>query len=259
MAFCLSAINAYPSHSQHLQHIPVPGYNPKIQLLGQHVDLHEIPTKIVKITKTVAIKIPVPYPVKIPHNVPYPVHVNKPYPVPVPQIIKVPHPVPVPVSSGHHDSGLGHGGGDGGHFDTSSHFQNQAPSYGGHHELSSGGFGGGFESSGHGGGEQYGGESQQVQSPIAYHHQSDSGPTSYQTQEISSYHGSAPQSYSIDVDHGSYAQQKLGQDSYQQHSEASEQKIAYQPSNAGYQHAGHMYQVEAPGQSSQYGFKNQGY
>ncbi|KAK4886699.1 hypothetical protein RN001_002970 [Aquatica leii] len=56
-----------------------------------------IPPKIVKISSTVALRIPKPYPVKIPHKVPYPVHIDKPYPVPVTHLIKVPHAVPVEV------------------------------------------------------------------------------------------------------------------------------------------------------------------
>lgn len=35
------------------------------KLISQSVHLHEVPTKVIKVTKTVAIKVPVPYPVKV--------------------------------------------------------------------------------------------------------------------------------------------------------------------------------------------------
>lgn len=35
------------------------------KLISQSVGLHEVPTKVIKITKTVAVKVPVPYPVKV--------------------------------------------------------------------------------------------------------------------------------------------------------------------------------------------------
>lgn len=76
------------SHHTHI--IPVEGYESKLQDLGEHLDYHETPVRVVKITKTIAVKVPVPYPVKVVEKVPYPVHVNKPYPVPVPHIVKVP-------------------------------------------------------------------------------------------------------------------------------------------------------------------------
>ncbi|XP_023955252.2 uncharacterized protein LOC112058578 [Bicyclus anynana] len=85
--FCCTTI-CLASHHTHV--IPVEGYETELQDLGQHVEIPETPVKVVKITKTIAVKIPVPYPVKVVEKVPYPVHVNKPYPVPVPQIIKVP-------------------------------------------------------------------------------------------------------------------------------------------------------------------------
>ncbi|XP_012215091.2 E3 ubiquitin-protein ligase RNF12-B-like [Linepithema humile] len=67
------------------------------KLISQSVHLHEVPTKVIKVIKTVAIKIPVPYPVKVPHHIPFPVPVKHPVAVPVPQIVKVPQHVPVPV------------------------------------------------------------------------------------------------------------------------------------------------------------------
>ncbi|CAG5021843.1 unnamed protein product [Parnassius apollo] len=77
--------------SQHTHIIPVENYDTELQELGQHVEYPETPVKVVKITKTIAVKVPVPYPVKVIQKVPYPVHVSKPYPVPVTQIVKVPH------------------------------------------------------------------------------------------------------------------------------------------------------------------------
>ncbi|XP_015119909.1 MAGE-like protein 2 [Diachasma alloeum] len=68
------------------------------KLISQSVHLKEIPTKVVKITKTIAVKVPVPYPVKVPVHVPVPVPVNHPFPIPVPQIVKVPEHVPYEVS-----------------------------------------------------------------------------------------------------------------------------------------------------------------
>ncbi|EZA47019.1 hypothetical protein DMN91_004612 [Ooceraea biroi] len=67
------------------------------KLISQSIHLREVPTKVIKVTKTVAIKVPVPYPVKVPHHIPFPVPVKHPVAVPVPQIVKVPQHVPVPV------------------------------------------------------------------------------------------------------------------------------------------------------------------
>lgn len=69
-------------------------YSTELQDLGQHVEYKETPVRVIKITKTVAVKVPVPYPVKVIEKVPYPVHVAKPYPVSVPQIVRVPHDSP---------------------------------------------------------------------------------------------------------------------------------------------------------------------
>ncbi|CAK1549862.1 unnamed protein product [Leptosia nina] len=77
--------------SHHSHTIPVEGYETELHNLGEHVEIPETPVKVIKITKTVAVKIPVPYPVKVVEKVPYPVHVNKPYPVPVPHIVKAPY------------------------------------------------------------------------------------------------------------------------------------------------------------------------
>lgn len=81
----------YASH-HHSHTIPVEGYETKLEDLGQHVEIPETPVKVIKITKTIAIKVPVPYPVKVIQKVPYPVHISKPYPVHVPQIVHVPAP-----------------------------------------------------------------------------------------------------------------------------------------------------------------------
>ncbi|KAJ8726313.1 hypothetical protein PYW07_001011 [Mythimna separata] len=88
---CCSYYGFASHHSQHVQTIPVENYETELQVLGEHVEIPETPVRVVKITKTVAVKVPVPYPVKVIQKVPYPVHINKPYPVPVPQIVKVPH------------------------------------------------------------------------------------------------------------------------------------------------------------------------
>ncbi|CAH1644963.1 unnamed protein product [Spodoptera littoralis] len=81
----------YGFASHHGHTIPVENYETELQVLGESVEIPETPVRVVKITKTVAVKVPVPYPVKVIEKVPYPVHINKPYPVPVPQIVKVPH------------------------------------------------------------------------------------------------------------------------------------------------------------------------
>ncbi|XP_014467274.1 PREDICTED: helicase SRCAP-like [Dinoponera quadriceps] len=85
-----AAVTAWPSFEGH-------GLHDEPKLISQSVHLHEVPTKIIKVTKTVAIKVPVPYPVKVPHHIPFPVPVKHPVAVPVPQIVKVPQHVPVPV------------------------------------------------------------------------------------------------------------------------------------------------------------------
>lgn len=80
----------YTLASEHTHVIPVEHYETELQDLGQHVEQHETPVKVIKITKTIAVKIPVPYPVKVIEKVPYPVHVSKPYPVQVPHIVQLP-------------------------------------------------------------------------------------------------------------------------------------------------------------------------
>lgn len=54
----LTAVMARPSFEGH-------GLSDEPKLISQSVHLHEVPTKIIKVTKTVAIKVPVPYPVKV--------------------------------------------------------------------------------------------------------------------------------------------------------------------------------------------------
>ncbi|XP_011495103.1 PREDICTED: zinc finger protein 512B [Ceratosolen solmsi marchali] len=83
--------------SQHFSYGNAPLYPIHPKLISQSVQLKEVPTKIIKITKTVAVKVPVPYPVKVPHHIPIPVPVHHPVAVPVPQIVKVPHHVPVEI------------------------------------------------------------------------------------------------------------------------------------------------------------------
>ncbi|CAH2247004.1 uncharacterized protein LOC120637302 [Pararge aegeria] len=110
---CCTTIG-FASHHTHV--IPVEGYETELQNLGEHVEIPETPVKVVRITKTIAVKIPVPYPVKVIEKVPYPVHVNKPYPVPVPQIVKVPvahhhhGQEPLDVSHGNHFQDRQHNG-----------------------------------------------------------------------------------------------------------------------------------------------------
>lgn len=92
-------------HSGHSQHtIPIEHYETELQNLGEHVEIPEHPVKVIKITKTIAVKVPVPYPVKVVQKVPYPVHISKPYPVPVPQIVHV----PAPHKPHAHDASDGH-------------------------------------------------------------------------------------------------------------------------------------------------------
>lgn len=100
--------------------------------MGEHVEIPETPVRVVKITKTVAVKIPVPYPVKVIEKVPYPVHINKPYPVPVPQIVKVPHVETPQTLHGHEALGSQDGSQNPGGHDQSYQVQEHqgAPSYG---------------------------------------------------------------------------------------------------------------------------------
>lgn len=70
--------------------------------LGSYVGKHNVPPKEIKVTKTVAVKVPVPYVVKVPHSIPYPVQVVKTFPVPVTKIVKVHEQVPVHPPNYHH-------------------------------------------------------------------------------------------------------------------------------------------------------------
>jgi len=56
------AVTAWPSFLVHEGH-GLGADEPK--LISQSVHLQEVPTKVIKVTKTVAIKVPVPYPVKV--------------------------------------------------------------------------------------------------------------------------------------------------------------------------------------------------
>ncbi|KAJ2953591.1 hypothetical protein O0L34_g1195 [Tuta absoluta] len=95
--------HSFASEHSHSHTIPVENYDTELQDLGSHVESHDTPVKVIKITKTVAVKIPVPYPVKVIEKVPYPVHVSKPYPVPVPQIVHVPKHDDAPHGSPHQE------------------------------------------------------------------------------------------------------------------------------------------------------------
>ncbi|XP_063529583.1 uncharacterized protein LOC134740860 [Cydia strobilella] len=95
----------YTFASQHSHIIPVENYETELQDLGLHTETHETPVKVIKITKTIAVKIPVPYPVKVIEKVPYPVHVNKPYPVQVPHVIQLPKERTVELRPHHEQAG----------------------------------------------------------------------------------------------------------------------------------------------------------
>lgn len=127
---CCSYYGFASHHSHHVQTIPVENYETELQVLGEHVEVPETPVRVIKITKTVAVKVPVPYPVKVVEKVPYPVHINKPYPVPVPQIVKVPHHVgPSPQVHAHEPLGSQ---GSQSHFPGSSYQVQEAHSRDGH-------------------------------------------------------------------------------------------------------------------------------
>ncbi|XP_063358735.1 uncharacterized protein LOC134648182 [Cydia amplana] len=95
----------YTFASQHSHIIPVENYETELQDLGEYTETHETPVKVIKITKTIAVKIPVPYPVKVIEKVPYPVHVNKPYPVQVPHVIQLPKERTVELRPHHEQTG----------------------------------------------------------------------------------------------------------------------------------------------------------
>ncbi|XP_050675933.1 uncharacterized protein LOC126972870 isoform X1 [Leptidea sinapis] len=95
--------------SHHSHTIPVEGYETELHDLGEHVHIPETPVRVIKITKTVAVKVPVPYPVKVVEKVPYPVHINRPYPIPVPHIVKVPHAIAPKAAEYTIDGGQEHG------------------------------------------------------------------------------------------------------------------------------------------------------
>lgn len=172
----------YSFASEHSHTIPVENYETELQDLGQHVDIPETPVKVVKITKTIAVKIPVPYPVKVIEKVPYPVHVSKPYPVPVPHIVHVPHPGK-PTSLGGHEHG------------NSQYQVAESPSY----DSSSGGHSFGSAAGGHFQGNSNHGQSFGAQDDD---HSSEGG--SYDSP--SSYYG-----YSGDNDHDSFESKSYDQ------------------------------------------------
>ncbi|KAK9711675.1 hypothetical protein QE152_g25344 [Popillia japonica] len=95
----------------------------QIQDLGTMTE-GEVPPESVKVTKTITVKIPQPYPVSVPHPVPVPYSVPKPVPVPVTKLVHVPKPypvevtktVPVPIEVPSSHGGIG-GSGSGGGFD----------------------------------------------------------------------------------------------------------------------------------------------
>lgn len=59
--FALAVAAAWASHFSLEGH----GFGSEPKLISQSVHLKEIPTKIIKVTKTAVVKVPVPYPVKV--------------------------------------------------------------------------------------------------------------------------------------------------------------------------------------------------
>lgn len=183
----------YSFASEHSHTIPVENYKTELQELGQHVDLSETPVKVIKITKTIAVKIPVPYPVKVIQKVPYPVHVSKPYPVPVPHIVHVPHPGKPKSPVGHDPIDASHASHEGGHEDSQYQVQ-ESPSY----DTSSGGHSFGPAD----GGYSFQGNSNHGQSFGGYNHDRSFEGDSY----------NAPKSYYGDYDdHASFESKSYDQ------------------------------------------------
>ncbi|XP_055713139.1 keratin, type I cytoskeletal 9-like [Phlebotomus papatasi] len=113
----------------------------KLEHLGTYVGKQHSPPKIIRITKTVAVKVPVP--VHIPKFIKYPV----PFPVHVPKIIKVKEHFPFSDKEshgGHENFGAQLGSGEGGHFE-GGHALGGSAQGGQEHQLSGG------DASGHGG------------------------------------------------------------------------------------------------------------
>lgn len=97
-----SASGCDPDFGQLIQSQPLP-----VQWNGQDVIVgkHSLPPDMIKITRTVAIKVPYPQYISVPHNVPYPVPVAvpKPFAVEVPKIVHLREKIPVPFSVPPHD------------------------------------------------------------------------------------------------------------------------------------------------------------
>lgn len=124
-ALLLVAVAATAAHPGYGYHTDSLYEIPKNEELGTYVGKHTLPPKIIRIVKTVAVKVPVPYPVKVPYPVRVPVHVPQPYPVHVQKLVKVHEPYPVHTDSksfgssdlgqhGHESNDFsGHGGSSG--------------------------------------------------------------------------------------------------------------------------------------------------
>lgn len=87
-----SASSFIPDFHQSLRsQYPHDEWNSNSFIIGKH----HLPPDTIKITKTVAIKVPYPHYIPVPHGIPYPipVQVTKPIPVEVPKIITIKEPV----------------------------------------------------------------------------------------------------------------------------------------------------------------------
>lgn len=72
--FALAVVAARASHFSSLEGHGLHSSEPK--LISQSVHLKEIPTKIIKVTKTAVVKVPVPYPVKVFTSIQFLVYIN---------------------------------------------------------------------------------------------------------------------------------------------------------------------------------------
>ena len=65
LAASLAVTSTQAGHQPWSSYSNAPLYPIHPKLISQSVQLNEVPTKVIKITKTVAVKVPVPYPVKV--------------------------------------------------------------------------------------------------------------------------------------------------------------------------------------------------
>lgn len=191
---------------------------------------HSLPPNTIKITKTVAVKIPVPHAVPVPHSVPYPVPipVHRPFPVEVPKIIHVKEQIPIPF---HSHSSVGSG------IHSNGGFEQQGGINGfGHTDFGSTGLAqSGYSSSGvdqgliHGGGDQ-----------VLFHGSVEQGGYENGGNYGGGYEGNIDIGSSIGSGIGSYADQHYGNagDSLSLHSAQQYQSQGFgsQLQAGGYQH-----------------------